>query len=159
MHIKIREGTPKDIPLLLSFIKSIAEYEKLADQVSATEEILQESLFGERPVAYTLFTFIENKPVAYAVYFFTFSTFTGKRGLWLEDIFVEPEFRRGGIAQKMMVHLANIAEENHWARFEWTVLDWNKPAIDFYKELGAKMLDDWRICRLEFEGIKKLSRK
>ena len=154
LEIEIRLGTINDIPLLLSFIHSMAEFEKL--EVFATQEILKESLFGEHPAAQTLLAFVDGRPAAYAVYFFTFATMVGKRGLWLDDLFVDPGFRGKGIGKALMAYLANLAIKNKCGRFEWMVLDWNKSAIDFYQGLGATLLDDWRICRLDeddFTGV------
>lgn len=154
LEIEIRAGTIDDFPLLLSFIRSMAEFEKL--EVAATEEALKESLFGDRQAAHTLLAFVSGKPAAYAVYFFTFATMLGKRGLWLDDLYVDPGFRGKGIAKALMAYLADLAIKNKCGRFEWMVLDWNKSAIDFYRGLGATMLDDWRIFRLDendFTGI------
>jgi GNAT superfamily N-acetyltransferase len=147
LTFEVRPGTVDDVPLLLSFIKSMAEFEKL--QVDATQEILRESLFGEHPAAHTLLAFVDGRPAAYVVYFFSFSTMVGKRGLWLDDLFVSPEFRGKGIAKALMAFLADIAIQNHCGRFEWTVLDWNKRAIGLYKDLGADILREWLICRLD----------
>ncbi|HUU03695.1 MAG TPA: GNAT family N-acetyltransferase [Myxococcota bacterium] len=147
LKIEVRAGTIDDVPLLLSFIRSMAEFEKL--KVSTSEEILRESLFGERPAAHTLLAFADGRPAAYAVYFFSFATMLGKRGLWLDDLYVNPDFRGKGIAKSLMAYLADIAIQNECGRFEWMVLDWNKPAIDFYQGLGATVLNDWRICRLD----------
>ena len=147
IEFEVRPATADDIPLLLTFIRSMAEFEKLA--VHANEETLEESLFGEHPAAYALLAFIGDRPAAYVVYFFSFSTMVGKRGLWLDDIFVNPEFRGQGIATALMALLADIARQNECGRFEWIVLDWNRPAIDFYESMGAAVLDDWRVCRLD----------
>ena len=151
LEIDVRAGALEDVPLLLSFMHSMAEFEKL--EVTATEEILTDSLFGERPSAHTLIAFIDGRPVAYVIYFFNFATMVGKRVLHLEDLFVIPEFRRKGIARALMAYLADVAIQNQCGRFEWIVLDWNRSAIGFYQGLGATIFDDWRICRLEEEKI------
>ncbi|MFQ5569538.1 MAG: GNAT family N-acetyltransferase [Rhodothermales bacterium] len=151
LEIEVRPGTVDDIPLLLSFIHSMAKYEKL--EVYATEEVLRESLFCERPAAHALLAFVGGLPAAYAVYFFSFATMVGKRGLWLDDLFVHPDFRGKGIATALMAYLADLAMQNKCGRFEWMVLDWNKSAISFYQGLGAPVLADWRICRLDEEAV------
>ena len=157
LEIEVREGTVEDVPLLLAFIRSMAEFEKLA--VTATEELLRESLFGNRPAAHTLLAFVDGTPVAYAVYFFTFSTMAGKRGLWLDDLYVNSEFRGKGIAKALMAYLADLALKNKCGRFEWSVLDWNKRAIDLYRGLGAIVLDDWLICRLDEAKCARVAEK
>ena len=146
LTFEVRPGTVDDVPLLLSFIKSMAEFEKL--QVDATEEVLRESLFGEHPAAHTLLAFVDGRPAAYVIYFFTFSSMVGKPGLWLDDLFVSPEFRRRGIAKALMAFLAEIAIQHQCGRFEWTVLDWNERAIDLYKGMGADVLRQWLICHM-----------
>lgn len=152
----VREGTIDDIPLLLSFIRKMADFEKL--DVQASQESLQESLFGKHPAAHVLLAFVDDQPAAYVVYFFTFATMVGRRGLWLDDLYVEPEFRQMGIASALMGHLGEIAILHNCARFEWMVLDWNQNAIGLYERLGAKMLGNWRICRLEEDKIVLLSK-
>lgn len=147
LEIDVRTPTEDDIPLLLSFIRSMAEFEKL--QVRATEESLREALFGDRPAAHALLAFVEGRPAAYVVYYFSFATMVGKRGLWLDDLFVDPAFRAKGIAGALMAYVADLAIQNECARFEWMVLDWNEPALGFYQKLGATVLDRWRICRLD----------
>jgi GNAT superfamily N-acetyltransferase len=147
LEIEVRTGTVDDVPLLLSFIHSMAEFEKL--EVTATEETLRDSLFGNCPAAHTLFAFADGRPAAYAVYFFTFATTVGKRGLWLDDLYVNPDFRGKGIAKSLMAYLADLAIKNKCGRFEWMVLDWNKSAIDFFRSVGATVLDDMQICRLD----------
>ena len=152
---EIRAGTAEDVPVLLDFIRAMAEFEKL--EVSATEQSLRASLFGETPAAFVLFAYVDESPVACAVYFFTFATMVGKRGLWLDDLFVKPEFRGQGIGKAFLAHLADVAIRNDCARFEWMVLDWNEQAIGFYKSVGAKIMDEWRICRIEESGLAALT--
>ncbi len=151
LAIEVRAGTIDDVPLLLSFIRSMAEFEKL--EVTATEEALRESLFGDHPAAHTALALVDGRSVGYVVYFFTFATMLGKRGLWLEDLYVSPDFRGKGIAKALMAYLADLAIKNKCGRFEWMVLDWNTSAIGLYKGLGATLLDDWRICRLDEDGM------
>jgi GNAT superfamily N-acetyltransferase len=147
VEVEVRAGTIADVPLLLAFIRSMAAFERLT--VSATEESLRAALFGDAPAAQTLLGFVDDKPIAYATYFFTFATMVGKRGIWLDDLFIDPAFRGKGVGQALMAYLASIAVQNQCGRFEWMVLDWNEMAIDFYKSLGASILSDWRICRLD----------
>jgi len=146
--LQIRPATEHDVALVLEFIREIAEFEKLSHQVTATEALLQDSLFGPSPGAEVLLAYQDDSPAAYAVFFHTFSTFLGKRGIWLEDLFVRPAFRRQGIGKALLQHIASIAKERDCGRLEWAVLDWNTNAIEFYKGLGAEVLPDWRICRM-----------
>jgi GNAT superfamily N-acetyltransferase len=147
MKVELRDGTIADVPLLLSFIRSMAAFEKLT--VTATEESLRAALFGEAPAARVLLAFVNGEPIAYATYFFTFATMVGKRGLWLDDLFVTPAFRGKGLGRAVMAYLADVAIQHQCGRLEWMVLDWNEMALGFYKRLGASILTDWRICRLE----------
>lgn len=155
IHVDVRAGTIADVPLLLSFIRSMAAFEKLT--VTATEDSLRAALFGDDPAARTLLAFVDGKPVAYATYFFTFATMVGKRGLWLDDLFVDSAFRGKGIGRALMAYLADIAVRNECARFEWMVLDWNEAAIGFYESLGAQIQKDWRFCRLEGTQLRGLT--
>jgi GNAT superfamily N-acetyltransferase len=157
IDVELRPATAADVPLLLAFIRSMAAFERLT--VSATEESLRAALFGDAPAARTLLAFVEGKPIAYITYFFTFSTMLGKRGLWLEDLFIDPAFRSRGIGQALMAYLADIALKNQCGRFEWVVLDWNKSAIRFYERLGATLLTDWRICRLDESQLAPVASK
>lgn len=145
------------MPVILAFIRQLAEYEKLSHQAVMTEEILQQSLFGPRPAAEVLLGYAGDQPVAFAVFFHNFSTFLGRPGLYLEDLFVIPEMRGKGFGKAMLVELARIARERNCGRFEWSVLDWNKPAIDFYKALGAVPMDEWTIFRVTGEALKRLA--
>ena len=156
--LKIRPATEADVPLLLKFILSIAEYEKLLDEVVATEETLRESLFGQHPAAEALIGEWEGEPAAFAVYFYNFSTFTGWPGLYLEDLFVKPEYRQRGIGKLMLKRLAKIAMERGCPRLEWVALDWNEPAIEFYEGLGAKQMSDWRLFRMTGNPLKQLAK-
>jgi GNAT superfamily N-acetyltransferase len=155
----IRPATQRDIPVLLSLIRQLAEYEKLSHAVVATEQSLSESLFGNRPVAEALIGEESGVPVAFAVFFHNYSTFLGRAGLYLEDLFVVPDCRGRGYGKRMLVHLAQIAVERKCGRFEWAVLDWNTPAIEFYKKLGAEPMNDWTVFRLDGESLKRLADK
>jgi GNAT superfamily N-acetyltransferase len=155
LDVDVRAGTIGDVPMLLSFIRAMAAFERLT--VTATEDVLRASLFGPEPAARTLFAFAGDQPIAYVVYFFSFSTFEGRRGLWLEDLFIDPAFRGKGVGRALMVHLAGIARAEGCARFEWAVLDWNETAIRFYRSLGADVLEEWRMCRLKADGIAGLA--
>jgi GNAT superfamily N-acetyltransferase len=153
----IRPATPTDLALVLSFIQGLAEYEKLSQLVTATEETLRDSLFGPIPGAEVLLAFESATPVGFAVYFHNFSTFLGVKGLWLEDIFVKPEYRGRGYGKALLLHVARIAKERRCGRFEWAVLDWNAPSIEFYKSLGAVPLDDWTIFRVTGPALERLA--
>ena len=153
----IRSAAPEDIPLVLALVRELAEYERLSHLVSATEARLRESLFGEHPGAEVLLGFAGDTPAGFAVYFHNFSTFLGVHGLWLEDLFVRPALRRRGYGRALLLHVAGIARERGCGRFEWAALDWNEPAIRFYKSLGAAALDDWTIFRVTGPALGKLA--
>lgn len=155
--ITIKKAEVKDIPTILNFINKLAEYEKLSKEVTATNEILEESLFGENATVFSLIGYLKNKPVTFAIYFFNYSTFLGKKGLYLEDLFVLPEYRKNGVGKQMLKHLANIALENNCGRFEWSVLDWNLPAIEFYKNLGAELKAEWITTRISGKNLENLA--
>jgi GNAT superfamily N-acetyltransferase len=155
MEFRIEPASERDLPLVLKLIKDLAEYEKLAHAVISTEEILCESLFRKR-VAEVVIGYAGDEPAGFAVFFQTFSTFLGVPGMYLEDIFVEPKWRRKGLGRQLLVHLARIANERGYGRVEWSVLDWNELAIGFYKTLGAKPMDDWTVFRLSGESLRKL---
>ena len=157
MQVELRAATIDDVPLLLSFIRSMAAFEKLT--VTATEESLRNALFGETVAARVLLAFVDGEPIAYATYFFTFSTMVGKRGLWLDDLFVNPAFRSKGVGKAIMAHLGDVAIRERCGRLEWMVLDWNEAAIAFYERLGATILPDWRICRFEETQLPGLAGK
>jgi GNAT superfamily N-acetyltransferase len=157
LEVEVRNGTIRDVPVLLEFIRAMAAVEKL--MVSATEDSLRAALFGEAPAAHALLAFVDSTPIAYCTYCFTFSTMVGKRALWLDDLFVDPAFRGKGIGQALMAYLASIAVQNQCGRFEWMVLDWNESAIGFYNRLGATLLTDWRICRLDEAQLTHMASK
>ena len=146
--VQIRQARRQDVPLILSLIRELADYEHLSDQVTATEKGLEESLFGDLQVAGALIAEYQAQTAGYAIYFHNFSTFLGRRGLYLEDLYVRPPFRRRGIGGHMLRRVARLAREHDCGRLEWAVLDWNKPAIEFYKRLGAVPLEDWTVFRL-----------
>jgi GNAT superfamily N-acetyltransferase len=155
MEVEVRAGSLADVPLLLEFIRAMAAFEKLT--VSATEESLHNALFGDAPSARALLVFVDGKPIGYATYFFSFTSMMGRRALWLDDLFIDPGFRGKGIGKALMAYLAGIAVENQCARFEWIVLDWNTSAIEFYKSLGADVLADWRICRMDEAQLPRIA--
>ncbi len=155
MPCTIRSVGEKDIPLLLSLIRELATYEKLLQDVVATDDKLRAALFGNPPAAYGLIAELDGNAVGYAIYFYNFSSFLSQPGLYLEDLFVRPEFRGQGIGKALLLHLAKIANQRGCARMEWTVLDWNEPAKGFYRQLGARILEDWRVCRLTGPALEK----
>lgn len=158
LNIHIDKATEKDIPLILSFIKGLAEYERMADLVVTTEEAIRESLFGVKPSAEVVIARWQDSPAGYALFFHNYSSFAGRRGLYLEDLFVLPAFRGKGIGKALLLHLAKLAVDRNCARFEWMVLDWNLSAIDFYKNLGAAVIGDQRLFRLSGKALAKLAR-
>jgi GNAT superfamily N-acetyltransferase len=155
-EIRIERATERDVPLILRLIKGLSEYEKLAHEVTATEASLRETLFGPRPAADVIIAYAGETPAGFALFFPNYSTFLGKPGLYLEDLFVLPEWRGRGLGLAMMKHLARTAVERGCGRFEWSVLDWNEPAIGFYKGLGAKLMDGWSIVRVTGDALQKL---
>lgn len=147
MNLNIRIAEKKDVPLILEFIKGIAEFEKLLDMVTADEATLVESMFGERPYAEALIAELDGVPAGFTVFFHNFSTFVGKQGFYIEDIFVKPEFRSHGVGKAMFLHCIKLAKERKCGRMEWVVLDWN-PAREFYEYFGAGAVDGWHIYRM-----------
>ncbi len=156
-RFSIRPAKRDDGPCILQFIRALAEYERLAQEVVATEEILRASLFGAAPRAEVFLGIFETRVVAFAVVFHNFSTFEGRAGLYLEDLFVLPEYRGRGFGKAMLQYLARIARDRNCARLEWAVLDWNESAIRFYKGLGAKAMDDWTVFRVTGEALERLA--
>jgi GNAT superfamily N-acetyltransferase len=155
--IRIERATERDVSLILELIQGLAVYEKLAHEVTATEAGLRETLFGARPAADVIIAYAGDTPAGFALFFSNFSTFLGKPGLYLEDLFVRPEYRGQGLGLALMKRLAQIAVERGCGRFEWSVLDWNEPAIGFYESLGAKLMDGWSIVRVNGEALTALA--
>jgi GNAT superfamily N-acetyltransferase len=155
--LTITAASERDVPLVLGFIRKLAEYEKLSDKMVATEELLREGLFGPRRVAEVVLAYLAGQPVGFALYFHNFSTFVGRPGIYLEDLFVEPAHRGKGVGKALLIHVAKIAVERGCGRFDWAVLDWNTPSIDFYKSLGAVPLDDWTLFRLTGETLHRVA--
>lgn len=156
-NFTIRPATVGDAPVILSLIKGLAEYEKLSHEVVATEELLRDTLFGARPVAEVFLGEFEGEPVSFALFFHNYSTFLGRPGIYLEDLFVKPEMRRRGFGKVMLAYVANLAKQRQCGRLEWSVLDWNEPALKFYKSIGAAPMDQWTVHRVTGEGINRLA--
>jgi GNAT superfamily N-acetyltransferase len=156
--IILRPATRADIPQILDFIRGLAEYEKLAHEAVATPALLETHLFGERPAAEVVIADVDGVPAGFALFFHSFSTFLGQPGLYLEDLFVLPSHRGLGIGRRLMVHLAQLAVARGCGRFEWSVLDWNEPAIRLYRSLGAVGLDEWTVQRVTGEALQALAR-
>jgi len=157
VSFSLRPATPADIPLILGCIQALAEYERLAHECIATEDLLRESLFGARPAAEVVLAFAGDEPAGFALWFESYSTFLAKPGLYLEDLFVYPQHRGRGLGRRLLAHLSRVAVERKYGRVEWSVLDWNVDAIGFYRSLGAELLDDWRRCRLAGDAIPALA--
>jgi len=155
--LTLREAVPADVPLILEFIRELAEYERLSHEVVATDELVLEHLFGERPVAEVVIGEWGGDPVAFALFFHNFSTFLGRPGVYLEDLYVRPAMRGRGIGKAMLAHLARIAVERGCGRFEWSVLDWNEPAIAFYRSLGAEPMEEWTVQRVTGAALNRLA--
>lgn len=155
--VRIVPATAADAPLLLSLIRELADYERLSQEVVATEASLREALFGTQPNAYAVIAHAGGEPVGFAVWFYNFSTFLGRPGLYLEDLFVRPAWRGRGIGRALLRHLANEAVARGCGRMEWAVLDWNAPAIGFYRRIGAVPMDEWTVFRLAGDSLKKVA--
>ena len=156
-NFAIRPATAADVPIILELIRALATYERAPNDVTATEDGLSKVLFGEKPAAEVLLAFENETAVGFAVFFHNFSTWLGRPGLYLEDLFVRPEDRGKGYGRALLIHLAKIARARGCGRMEWAVLDWNEPAIEFYRKLGAKSMDEWTVFRLKRDGIAKLA--
>jgi len=155
--VTLRFATKADLGTVLEFIKGLAEYERLSHEVVANEEVLDQSLFGRQPVAEVVIADYQNTPAGFAVFFRNFSTFLGRPGLYLEDLFVKPPMRGKGIGGALLAFLATLAKERGCGRLEWAVLDWNTPAIDFYKKLGARPMEEWTVFRVTGPALTDLS--
>ncbi|MBL0924454.1 MAG: GNAT family N-acetyltransferase [Sphingomonadaceae bacterium] len=157
MNLSVRFAERVDLPLIAQFIRDLAEYERLADEVRFDEAALGERLFGERPYAEVLIGEIDGVPQGFALFFHNFSTFEGRPGIYLEDLFVRPEARGSGLGKALLKRLAALAVERDCARLEWWVLDWNEPAINFYKSLGARPMDEWTTFRVDGDALDRLA--
>ena len=155
--ITIRPATEHDVPLIKGFIRDLARYERLEHEMVATEEGLRKTLFGERRYAEVVFACVEGEPVGFALFFHNYSTFLGKPGIYLEDLFVRPEARGRGIGKRLLAWLAQTTVERDCGRLEWSVLDWNEPSIGFYRGLGAVLKEEWQIFRLTGEALQALA--
>jgi GNAT superfamily N-acetyltransferase len=155
--LQIHEATRKDVPLILSFIKGLAEYERLSREVVANEKILRQTLFGKRSYAEVVIARYRGKPAGFALFFHNYSTFLSRPGIYLEDLFVWPEYRNKGIGRALLVHLAKLAQKRKCGRLEWAVLNWNEPAIKFYKKLGAVPMNEWTVFRVAGDALGKLA--
>jgi len=153
---QIRVATQTDVPTILSFIKKLADYEKLSHEVVATEALLKETLFGARRTAEVAIGYLNDLPVGFVLFFHNFSTFLGRPGIYIEDLFVEEKYRRRGFGGALLRYVARLAVERRCGRLEWSVLDWNQPAINFYKKLGAVPMDEWTVFRVTGDSLQKL---
>jgi len=159
MTVSIRPAHPGEAGLVLQFVRELAEYEKLTDECIATEAMIDTALFAPNPRVFCDIAEWKGEPVGFAVWFLNFSTFSGKAGLYLEDLFVRPAHRGKGIGKALMIHLAKKCAANGWGHFQWAVLDWNTPSIDFYKSLGAEMLDEWTGVRVSGAALARLAER
>jgi GNAT superfamily N-acetyltransferase len=154
--LEIRPATEADAQLLFDLILELAAYEKMADEVAGDAEVLRRSLFEQKAAEALLLETADGEAIGYAIFFTTFSTFECRSGIWLEDVYVRPEHRRGGIGRLVMEHLAKLALDRGHVRLDWVALEWNEPALNFYEQIGARRLDDWKLLRLEKDGMKRL---
>jgi GNAT superfamily N-acetyltransferase len=158
MAFSIHRARPDQSGLIFSLICELADYEKFIHEVEATEAGIAAALFGENPRLFCEIAEWNGEPVGFAVWFFNFSTFSGRSGIFLEDLFVRPAHRGKGIGKALLAHLAKLCVENNWSRLQWTVLDWNTPSIEFYKSLGAVMMDEWKLCRINGAALAQLAK-
>jgi GNAT superfamily N-acetyltransferase len=154
--LEIRFATEEDVQLLFDLILELAAYEKMAEEVAGDVGVLRRSLFEQKVAEALLLETADGEAVGYAIFFTTFSTFECRSGIWLEDVYVRPEHRRGGIGRMLMEHLAKLALDRGHVRLDWVALEWNEPALTFYEGLGARRLDDWKLLRLEKDGMRRL---
>ena len=157
MSLSIRRAHPGEAGLVLDFVRELAEYEKLSHEVEATEADIADALFGNDPRLFCAIAQWNGEPVGFAVWFLNFSTFSGRHGIYLEDLYVRPSHRGRGLGKALLVYLAKECVDNGWSRLQWAVLDWNAPSIAFYKSLGAAMLDDWTLCRVSGPALMRLA--
>lgn len=155
--IRLKPATQDDVPVILQFIKELAEYEKLSQEVVATEDTLRTSLFGARPAAEVVIAYASDEPVGFALYFQTFSTFLGRPGIYLEDLYVTPARRSQGIGRRLLAYVARVAVDRGYGRMEWSVLNWNEPALVVYRKIGARPMDEWTVQRLTGDALKSLA--
>jgi len=158
MSLTIRPARPGEAGLVLSFVRELAEYERLAHEVEATETLIADALFGASPRLYCDIAEWNGEPAGFQAWFVNFSTFSGRHGIYLEDLFVRPALRGKGIGKALLAHLAGHCVENGWSRLQWSVLDWNAPSIEFYKSLGAVLMDEWTVCKVTGEALKSLAK-
>jgi GNAT superfamily N-acetyltransferase len=157
MSLHIRRARPGEAPLVLTLVRELAEYEKLSHEVEATEADIDKALFADNPLLFCEIAEWHNEPIGFAVWFLNFSTFSGRPGIYLEDLFVRPAYRGKGIGKALLVQLAKTCVSNGWSRLQWAVLDWNTPSIEFYKSLGAELMDEWTICRVSGPALAALA--
>src|SRR5215468_8811874 len=158
MSLAIHRARKEQAGLVLSLIRELAEYEKLSHEVEATEAMIDAALFGEQPSLFCEIAEWGGEPVGFAVWFVNFSTFSGRHGIYLEDLFVRPAHRGKGIGKALLAYLAKVCVQRGWARLQWSVLDWNEPSIAFYKSLGAELMDEWTVCRVNGAALTALAK-
>jgi len=158
-RLLIRPATKSDVPIILSFIKMLADYERLSHEVVATEESLRETLFGRGRTAEVAIGYFKREPVGFVLFFHNYSTFLGRPGIYIEDLFVHESYRRQGFGQALLQYVARVAAERGCGRLEWSVLDWNEPAVEFYRKLGAVPMNEWTVFRVTGDDLEKLARR
>ncbi|HUN98490.1 MAG TPA: GNAT family N-acetyltransferase [Bradyrhizobium sp.] len=158
MSLSIRRARPDQSGLIFSLLCELAEYEKLSHEVEASEADIADALFGNHPVLFCEIAEWNGEPAGFALWFLNFSSFAGRPGIYLEDLFVRPAFRGNGLGKALLAHLAGLCVENGWSRVQWSVLDWNTPSINFYKSLGAEMMDEWKLCKVKGAALSELAK-